>query len=599
MNRSVKFPIRLKVMISLLFGITVVVSVITFTMAHFFHEDKRSYINDWISVATRSTAAECRSLMMSYAGQLELASLIMLDEQLDDDSRNELVQNVFNNLPELVEIVVHLDGEQIEIASDATDLQEAGLTNADLVAYREANPLPFDQLHDDQTYLRNSSISPDMPAFTLAFRLPCEADEGLVTVAAQLRLDNVLKLGSKFKVFEVVLVDSGGALLAHPDVRRVAARYKANLRPEARSGRDALQAGMALEFSDQGTPMIGAFAPVNFGGITAAAQVPLAAAHLASRELLGRMLGIGLALLVLMALVGRFWARRIVRPVERLADASRSIGKGRFDIQVSVESRDEIGALADSFNEMATELRTREEKLQQAQAQLIQSEKLAAFGQLGAGIAHEVKNPLAGILGCAQLSLMSKQEGETDYENLRIIEREATRCGEIIGNLMKFARQEKTAVEPVAINDVVTDACSIVNHQLALKEVKILKELDEHLPRIRGSANQLEQVLINLFVNAQQAMKGEPGSVAVKTRLADPEHVEIVVSDTGPGIPEEIQNKLFDPFFTTKPTGEGTGLGLSVSYGIIKEHGGEITIDSELGNGATFVLTLPVMPPAM
>jgi signal transduction histidine kinase len=596
MKRTARVPIRLKVMISLLSGITVVVSVITFTMAHFFHEDKRSYMNDWISIATRSTAAECRSLLQGYAEQLELASLLILNPGLDDAQKDGMLRQVFENLPELVEIALYHEGELIEKAVDAADLEQAGLTGAEIEAYRADHPLPTEQLLRGEIYVRNSTISKKLPSFTLAFSQSVEEGEEPVIISALMRLDSMLTLGAKFKVFEVILADADGILLAHPDARKVAARYPANLRPEAQAVHAGNRAGMAIEYSDKGTPMIGAFAGVEVGGVTAAAQIPQAAARLASRTLLGRLLLIALGLLVLMAIVGRFWARRIVRPVERLSDATRKIGQGRFDIQVDVTSRDEIGALAGSFNQMADELKTREHKLEEAHAQLIQSEKLAAFGQLGAGIAHEVKNPLAGILGCAQLSLMEVEEGTPLHENLEIIEKETARCRTIIDNLMKFARQEKAMFESTEINEVVRDACAIINHQLELQQVKIVQDLAQQLPEIQGNSNQLQQVLMNLMINAQQAMEGDPGKVIVSTRRNEAGQIEIVVSDTGPGIPEAIQSKLFEPFFTTKATGKGTGLGLSVSFGIIKDHQGEISVQSEPGRGTDFIIRLPVPP---
>jgi signal transduction histidine kinase len=593
MKHSVRVPIRLKIMVALLFGITAVVSVITFTMAHFFHEDKRSYMNDWISIATRSTAAECRSMLVGYAEQLDLASLLMLDEDMDDEQRTALVQRVFENLPELVEIALYHEGELIEAAADVADLAAAGLTGDDLAAYRDEHPLPMSRLLGGEIYVRNTTVAKNLPSFTMAFSRPVGDEAEPVVVAALLRVDSLLSLGAKFKVFEVVLADADGVLLAHPDVRKVAARYPARLHPEAQAVHEDHRAGMAIEYSDQGTPTIGAFASVDFGGVTAASQVPEAAARLASRDLLVRLLLMALGLLVLVAFVGRIWARRIVRPVERLSEASRTIGQGEFDVQVDVESADEIGALAGSFNQMATELKSRDEELEQAQTQLIQSEKLAAFGQLGAGIAHEVKNPLAGILGCAQLSLMEVEEGTPLRQNLEIIEKETGRCRTIIDNLMKFARQEKALFEPTEVNRVVEDACAIINHQLELQQVKIIKELGEQLPEVQGNPNQLQQVLMNLMINAQQAMEGEPGTVTVSTKRSENGGIEIIVSDTGPGIPEDIRAKLFEPFFTTKPTGQGTGLGLSVSFGIIEDHRGEISVESEVGKGTDFIIRLP------
>jgi signal transduction histidine kinase len=576
-KRRVRFPIRLKIMLSVLIGITAVVSVITFTMAHFFHEDKRSYLNDWISIATRSTATECSSLLRGYAKQLELAALLMVDES---EERGALLESVFRNMPELIQVAVYHDGELLEVATDSAVLEHGGLTEEDLEAHRSANPLPMESLRSGEFYVRNSTLSKRLPSFTLAFARPVDDEPEPLVVSAFLRLDSLQKLSSEFRVFEVVLADSEGTLLAHPDVRKVSARYPANLRPEASTVHEENRAGIAVEYSDQGTPMIGAFAGADFGNVTAATQVPAAAANLASRTLLGRLLAIALLLLIAVAILGRLWARRIVRPVERLSDASREIGQGRFDIQVDIATNDEIGALAGSFNTMATELQTREEKLTEAQAQLIQSEKLAAFGQIGAGIAHEVKN-------------LDVSEGTPLHENLEIIEKETTRCRTIIDNLMKFARQEKALFEPTEANQVVRDACAIINHQLELQQVKIVQELADELPELRGNSNQLQQVLMNLMINAQQAMEGSPGTVTVSTRRADDGGIEIVVADTGPGIPDEIKGKLFDPFFTTKPTGKGTGLGLSVSFGIIRDHAGEIEVQSKMGEGTDFIIRLP------
>jgi signal transduction histidine kinase len=340
--------------------------------------------------------------------------------------------------------------------------------------------------------------------------------------------------------------------------------------------------------------MIGGFAPVNFGGLVTAAQIPSSAAYLASRDLLNRLLAVALILLLVSALAGLFWSRRITRPVERLSGATRTIAQGRFDIKVNVDSRDEIGTLAASFNQMAAQLSDREKALRDAQVKLTQSEKLAALGQLGAGIAHEVKNPLAGILGCAQLSLRGAEDGTPLKKNLLLIEKETKRCKTIIENLLKFARRETSVLEPTDINRVVEDAVAIALHQLELQQIKTRMDLDRALPVVLASANQIQQVLMNLMLNAQHAMEGRPGSISLTTRQRDPEWIEIRVSDTGPGISAENMKKLFEPFFTTKPVGKGTGLGLSVSYGIIKAHGGEIRAESEPGKGATFIITLPL-----
>jgi signal transduction histidine kinase len=217
---------------------------------------------------------------------------------------------------------------------------------------------------------------------------------------------------------------------------------------------------------------------------------------------------------------------------------------------------------------------------------------MAAIGQLSAGLAHEVKNPLAGILGFAQLSKRKIDDPVALRSNLDVIERETRRCSEIIGSLMQFARQERPERQPTDVNAAVQHALSIVDHQLSLKKVRIVRELAPALPVVLGNANQLEQALINLMINAQQAMQPDGGQVTVRTTY-EGDRVLVSVEDTGPGVPEEIRQRIFEPFFTTKKVGQGTGLGLSVTYGLIKDHGGDIRVGSGSTGGALFTIVLP------
>ena len=351
--------------------------------------------------------------------------------------------------------------------------------------------------------------------------------------------------------------------------------------------------GATLEFNLNGKEMVGGVARIEVSDLLAGVQIPKAAAYLTARELLNNLMIVSLALLIVAAILSLLGSRLITRPLERLAQATKTVAKGQFDIQVALSARDEIGNLAQSFNKMTSELDSREKALKDAQAALIQSEKLAAFGQLGAGIAHEVKNPLAGILGLTQLSLRKAEKDTPVHENLTIIEKEATRCATIIQNLLKFARQEKVAFESVDLNQVVKDAMAIVEHQLEISKVKLRKNFAPDLPAIPGNANQIQQVLINLMINAQQAMEGNPGEVTLTTVSSNASHVQVQVRDDGPGIPQDLQAKIFEPFFTTKEVGKGTGLGLSVSYGIIKEHKGDIQVESSPETGTVFKITLP------
>jgi signal transduction histidine kinase len=226
---------------------------------------------------------------------------------------------------------------------------------------------------------------------------------------------------------------------------------------------------------------------------------------------------------------------------------------------------------------------------------LIQSEKLSALGRMSAGITHELKNPLAGIIGFAQLGQRVLAEDHQVTRYLRLIEKEGKRTKEIIDSLLKFARKEEVKFEKISLNKVAEDAMTLVAHQLATMGVKVFRELDANLPDIRGAFNQLEQVLINLLVNAAQAMeKSGGGNITVSTHVAKAGAAEITVADTGCGIPPENLSRIFDPFFTSKEPGKGTGLGLSVTLGIVKAHGGTIDVDSSVGVGTMFRLGFPL-----
>jgi signal transduction histidine kinase len=269
------------------------------------------------------------------------------------------------------------------------------------------------------------------------------------------------------------------------------------------------------------------------------------------------------------------------------------VGQGQFDITIKASSRDEIGELADSFNTMAKELDGRDHTIKKTQSALVQSEKMSAFGQLGAGIAHEVKNPLAGILGLTQLSLRKLDKEAPIYANLELVIKETKRCQMIMDNLLRFARKEEVAFDIVDISKVINDTAAIVEHQLGVNQVKLNIDIEPNLPQIEGNANQLQQVLMNLAINAQQAMKDNPGTVTIQASQDAIKNLVIKVIDNGPGMPETIRKRVFDPFFSTKPYGEGTGLGLSVSYGIIQEHRGTIRVDSIIDQETIFTIILP------
>ncbi len=350
-------------------------------------------------------------------------------------------------------------------------------------------------------------------------------------------------------------------------------------------------------------------------------------------NVVGTIMGVTALVTGIGILIALGLANFITRPLSELAEAARAVGNGDLERRVNVRTNDEIGQLGRIFNRMTAGLkksqaqleeynRTLEQKveertreLKQTQAQLIQSGKLAAIGQLGAGVAHELNNPVGGILGYAQYLLEKIRKPDFKAEDFKAcekplgyIEKEAQRCKTIVENLLKFSRRSPEKLELLNINRVIEDTLAIIGHQLMIKKIAVKKEPASGLRAVKGNANQLQQVFTDIIINAQQAMP-EGGTLTVATQLKvesrklkvkdekrppETNFVEIIFRDTGCGIPPENRDKIFDPFFTTKMDWKGTGLGLSVSYEIIQNHQGRIGVESEVGRGTTFIITLPV-----
>jgi signal transduction histidine kinase len=595
----IRVPLRVKFLIALMFLVTSVVGAITLTMANLFHTDKKTYIHDLTSMIALHTAEETRSLLVGYQERINVFARLMGDRRVAPDEKTRLLRALFHDFPDVVAVSLYTGGREPVTVYDASQLDVAGLTTQAFLAFRRERPVPVDRVRAGTVFVENSTLLPALPTLTMAVSLP-SADGGTpVVAAAVIRLDSLLRLARRSTAFETFVVDGSGAVLAHTDSHLVVRRAPVSWIPESalqwlpgpETGGASEPVAVTKEYVHEGVEMIGGFARVEFGGVLAGVQIPKAAAYLTARELLNNLIGVAFILLTAAVVVGLVWSRLITRSIERLSAATRVVAKGNFDIQLPHRSRDEIGSLAESFNQMTSELKVREHALKQAQAALIQSAKMAAFGQLGAGIAHEVKNPLAGILGYAQLAMRKVGKEDATYKHLAIIEKEARRCQIIIESLLRFARQEPTEYSIVDLNQIVDEGIAIVDHQLTIHRVTIEKRLSP-VPAMKGDANQLQQVLMNLLINAQQALEPDGGTVRIATGMSNG-FLELRVSDTGPGIPPEIQPKIFEPFFTTKPAGKGTGLGLSVTYGIVRDHKGDIRIESEAGQGTTFVLTFP------
>ena len=332
-------------------------------------------------------------------------------------------------------------------------------------------------------------------------------------------------------------------------------------------------------------------------------------------------LSLGFVLLAAV-LVGLLVQRVVYRPLTDLGEGAARLAGGDLEQKIPVRSEDELGQLAESFNSMTDALRksrveleewghTLEEKVEEAtrelhmaQAEAARGEKLASVGLLAAGIAHELNNPLTGVLTFSHLVRKQVPDGSPEAEDLDLVIQETKRCATIIRRLLDFAREKTPEKKFSDLNSLIEETVQLISQSAQVADIEIEMELDPDLPTAWVDEDLIRQVIMNVLVNAQHAI-GTSGTIAVRTRLrtdrtgsdtgADPGPMaEIEISDTGCGIPEEDIQKIFDPFFTTKGVGKGTGLGLSVSHGTIEAHGGLIEVESKVGEGTRFSICLPL-----
>ncbi len=299
--------------------------------------------------------------------------------------------------------------------------------------------------------------------------------------------------------------------------------------------------------------------------------------------------------MLLAAAAGVYIARRITLPIQRLIQASKQVSEGSLNPELGPPANSEIGVLQKAFGEMVAAMGRRRAA---SEARIIQSEKQASVGRLAAGVAHEINNPLTGVLTYTHMLLRRKDIAPDMRSDLEVIVEATERVRKIVKGLLDFSRQTKLDPEPTDVNRLVAAAISLVENQALVKGVAIKFHPGENLPEVTLDRSQMQGVLINLVINALDAT--EPGghirlftAASLSGNGVAHKGIEITVADTGCGIPPENLNKLFDPFFTTKAVGQGTGLGLSVSLGIVQRHGGHMRVQSEEGKGSRFFIWLP------
>lgn len=288
-------------------------------------------------------------------------------------------------------------------------------------------------------------------------------------------------------------------------------------------------------------------------------------------------------------------SRRVSNTMTRLASASREMAHGNLDVRVEIRTGDELEDLADAFNAMAASLQHRQNLLKEyARSKIMESERLAITGQLAAGVAHELNNPLQGIVTYSHLLLEELPVDSPARPSLQKIVNQADRCREIIRGLLDFSRPRSPQTKLWSINAILRECVALVEHQALFHNIQIAAALQPDLPPVVVDPSQMQEVFMNLIINAAEAMDGV-GRLSITSRI-DPSQnfVEVQFTDTGHGIRPEDRDRIFDPFFTTKAPGHGVGLGLAISQNIVQKHRGTIEVSSEVGRGTTFTIRLPL-----
>jgi signal transduction histidine kinase len=570
----------------------------------------RTRTGDLHRTVARRLASSVGDEVRASVRALKLAAAAFKFDTLTPEERRGVLRLVFRQT-HAASAVVLLDaaGKQaapaVYLGQRATDPALADrppLLDADVD--RLAANIPFSAARQVGAAVGPVYVASDgTPRIVLAAVTP----ESLV-LAVELSLPGLLaglgtpKLGGRGRWF---VVDRDGRVVLDDVRAAVAGREDRSAWPVLAAARGGDAAGRFVDpvLGDA----VGAAAQDLDLGWTVMVAEPAGDALAGARGLVRRSLEWLLVAVLGAALLGVLSSRAVVKPIKALHDGAAAVQAGDVSHRVAGADRaDELGDLARAFNSMAEEVerwrrelegrveeKTRE--LREAQELLLRAQNLAALGQMGAGVAHEINNPLAGVLGMAQIMLAKAPEGSSDRQRLESIEKQALRIRDIVENLRRLAEGgEGISLAPTDVHQAVEAALALDRQGLAAQQITIVREFAPQLPLVAAEAAQLSEAFLQLVTNARRAMSGG-GTLTVSTRLVEGKLVYVRFADTGEGIPPELQQRIFEPFFTTKQDWQAKGLGLTLANRLVELHRGRITVESTPGKGAAFTVALPVM----
>ncbi len=431
---------------------------------------------------------------------------------------------------------------------------------------------------------------------TKAFRE--ELEKKAVSIASSLsgRIENLVVMRDQFRISEVLdevtgkesdleyifVTDGEGEMLAHT--------FEDGHPPDILSWNTLAGRAKKIQLLDTEKGLIRDVGITVFKGTNAEIHLGIREDDL--NQTLARMRNLIIAItgiIICMGIIASlFVSSLITRPLDTFVDFTEKLGKGEFDTRLDMESRDEIGYLAHRFNMLAIELQATRKKMEEAYTytHLLQAEKLSSIGQISAGLAHELKNPIATL---KMLFQAFQEKPDMTKEDAHIIHNEIEKIDTILTRFLGFLRQKDLKPSEIRINDLIDQVLSLATFDIRSSGIEVRRDLLETLPAVQGDRSLLEQVFLNLVLNAVQAMPGG-GELRVSGKN-DEDFIEVMIWDRGGGIPRNVRSKVFEPFFTTKE--KGTGLGLSIAYNIVKSHGGALYFNSSERSGTVFTVRLP------
>jgi len=549
-------------------------------------QDKIAYIYDLESSLTATVSEQVATSLSGLESSLRYFAI-----ETSREDHYEAAAELFASEPDVLAVEVWKPGggrfERLHHHADEARMRASNVSAADLDKARRTTPVPFEAVVAEGLQLQNASVAPDVALLSVAVPAP----DGLVTVAL-FQPGRLLRIFGRAPAYQVYLVDAKGGVVVHPDPQRVIGRASAAESPLVQQAIRGPVARAVRQLDSRDGQLIGAFARTGVGRLAVVVEVPREEALRGARLLVRRSLLFGLGIFFAAVLASVFFARRLTAPLARLEEATRAIAAGNFEVTIPKTGSNEIDALARAFTRMGKELADRETRLGDADLQLSQSVKLSVLGEISASVVHEVRGPITGIIGYAQAGRDPANAGHA-AEHFQLIEDLGWRADEIVRVLLEFARFEHSPMEPVDLNKVVAETLRLLKHQLMLHRAQVETRLSPAIAPVLGNANQLQQVLSNLVLNAAHAMEESPTRLLTVSTAPEAGAVVVAVADTGPGMTPAVREKLFTPFFTTKPRGRGTGLGLSVSQRIVQRHRGEISVETSPGQGTTIRVRLP------